>query len=65
MLTLDIPSISDPHPPQGRGWGIAPGWDFPQVPVVQTRPDQTLSAQVHIVGTGLFREEGPEEQEVE
>lgn len=36
---------------------------FPQVFAVQNRPEQRLSAQVHIVGTGLFREKGPERWE--
>lgn len=52
LLTLDIPSFSD-TPPRGWGWGkIAPGWDFPQVPMVQNRLEQRLSAQVqaHTVG---------------
>lgn len=66
LLTLDIPSFSD-TPPPGWGWGIAPDWDFPQFPVGQNRLEQGPSApvQAHTVGTGLFREEGPEEQEVE
>lgn len=61
MLTLDIPSISDP--PRDGGGELHQTGIFHKS--LRCKIDQNrLSVQVRIVGTGLFREEGPEELEV-